>query len=43
MERHKLTDDQAFAVLIRASQHSNTKLRDVAAQLVHSGDFDPPA
>jgi len=42
MERHKLTDDQAFAVLIQASQHSNTKLRDVAAQLVHSG-LDPQA
>lgn len=39
MERHKLTDDQAFAVLVHASQRSNTKLRDVAANLVHSGDI----
>lgn len=38
MERHKITADQAFALLVRASQHTHTKLRDVAAQLVHSGD-----
>lgn len=37
MERHKLTGEQAFALLIRASQHSNVKLRDVAEQLVRSG------
>lgn len=37
MERHKITDDQAFALLVKASQHTNTKLRDVAEQLVHSG------
>lgn len=43
MEQHKINDDQAFAVLVQASQHSNTKLRDVAAQLVHSGDLDAPA
>lgn len=37
MERYKLTADQAFALLVRASQHRNVKLRDVAEQLVHSG------
>lgn len=37
MERHKLTGDQAFAVLVRASQHNNIKLRDVAEKLVRSG------
>jgi transcriptional regulator with GAF, ATPase, and Fis domain len=37
MERHKVTSDQAFALLVRVSQQHNTKLRDVAAQLVHSG------
>jgi transcriptional regulator with GAF, ATPase, and Fis domain len=37
MERHKVTADQAFAMLVQVSQHSNTKLRDIAEQLVHSG------
>lgn len=37
MERHKITSDKAFAVLIRASQQKNRKLRDIAEQLVHSG------
>jgi hypothetical protein len=39
MERHKITPDQAFAVLVQASQHTNTKLREVAERLVHSGVF----
>lgn len=37
MERHKLTGEQAFALLIRASQHTNVKLREVAEQLLRSG------
>jgi GAF domain-containing protein len=37
MERHKVTDDQAFTILARASQQSNLKLRDVAADLVQTG------
>ena len=37
MERHKLTDDQAFTVLTRTSQNRNTKLRDVADELVTTG------
>jgi transcriptional regulator with GAF, ATPase, and Fis domain len=37
MERHKVTADQAFALLVGASQHSNVKLRDLADRLVHSG------
>jgi len=40
IERHKLTPDQAFALLVRVSQHRNTKLRDVAERLVHSGHLD---
>ena len=40
MERHKVTGDQAFALLVRASQHSQLKLRDVAERLTHSGDLD---
>jgi hypothetical protein len=39
MERHKITADQAFGLLVRASQHRNTKLRDVADALVHSGEL----
>ncbi len=42
MERHRLTDDRAFALLVRASQHTLSKLRDVAARLVQSGNLDGP-
>jgi GAF domain-containing protein len=34
MERHNLTADQAFDVLRRYSQDTNTKLRDVAQQVI---------
>ncbi|MGC4939879.1 ANTAR domain-containing protein [Kribbella sp. DT2] len=34
MERFDLTGDQAFAVLRRYSQDTNTKLRDVAQHLI---------
>ena len=37
MERHRLTEAQAFDLLIRASQHSNVKLREVADGLVRTG------
>src|SRR5699024_6779342 len=37
IQRYDLTLDQAFAVLARHSQESNTKLRDVAAQIVEGG------
>ena len=37
MERHKITSDKAFALLIRVSQQKNMKLRDIAEQLVLSG------
>ena len=40
MERHKLTPDQSFALLVRVSQHRNVKLRDVADRLVYSGHLD---
>jgi GAF domain-containing protein len=42
MERHKVTAEQAFAMLVRVSQHRNTKLRDIAERLVHSGRLDEP-
>lgn len=34
MERYKLPDDRAFAFLTRLSQHSNTKLRTIAEQII---------
>jgi GAF domain-containing protein len=37
MERHKIKEDEAFIVLTRASQQTNAKLRDVAAELVQTG------
>jgi GAF domain-containing protein len=37
MERHKITADQAFTILTRASQHTGTKLREVASELVRTG------
>ena len=37
MERHKITADQAFQLLAHASMTTNTKVRDVADELVHTG------
>ena len=37
MERYKIKEDRAFAVLARASQTSNIKLRDVAQELIDTG------
>ncbi len=37
MERHRLTADQAFAVLARVSQELNRKLADVASELADTG------
>jgi len=34
MERHRVTADRAFAVLVELSQQTNTKLRVVAEHLV---------
>jgi AmiR/NasT family two-component response regulator len=39
MERHKLTDDQAFQVLARISMQNNIKLRVVAEELVLTGQL----
>jgi GAF domain-containing protein len=38
MERERITADQAFDILRRASQHLNIKLRDVAQNLVETGE-----
>lgn len=42
MERYKITPERAFSVLIRVSQQSNRKLRDIAQELVDSGDLANP-
>jgi GAF domain-containing protein len=39
MERYKLTPDQAFNLLSKASQHTGSKLRDVAQELVRTGEL----
>ena len=38
MERERISADQAFDVLRRASQHMNVKLREVAETLVETGE-----
>ena len=38
MERERITGDEAFDVLRRASQHLNIKLREVAQTLVETGE-----
>lgn len=40
MERFRVTPDQAFNLLIVASQRTNRKLRDIAEQLVATGELD---
>jgi hypothetical protein len=43
MERERITADQAFDILRRASQHFNIKLRDVAQNLVDTGENPDPS
>lgn len=38
MERHQVDQDQAFAMLTKASQATNARLRDIASQLVRTGE-----
>lgn len=38
MERHRLTEEQAFDRLRDLSQRSNVKLREVAEQIAYTGD-----
>ncbi|HWF40913.1 MAG TPA: GAF and ANTAR domain-containing protein [Acidothermaceae bacterium] len=37
MERHKVTGDQAFRLLVRASQDKNRRLHEIAEELVERG------
>lgn len=41
MALHKTSSDEAFEVLVRTSQRSHTKLRDVAAQIVAQASEHP--
>lgn len=42
MERYGLSDGQAFDLLIAASQHTNRKLHDIAADLAATGALPDP-
>lgn len=39
MERYRITDQQAFELLVNASQATNTKVHDVAAHLADTGEL----
>jgi transcriptional regulator with GAF, ATPase, and Fis domain len=41
MERHRLTGDQAFALLVRASQRTNVRLVEIARRLAETGELSP--
>ncbi len=41
IEGERITGDQAFDVLRRASQHLNIKVREVARTLVDTGETPP--
>ncbi len=43
MAFHKVDDEQAFAILRKASQHMNLKLSEVAGQIVDHHNQRPPA
>lgn len=42
MERHRLTGEEAFALLVASSQQTNVKLLDVARRLVEAGELGTP-
>ena len=39
MHQHKITGEEAFQMLVRASQHSNIKLREVCEHLTTTGEL----
>jgi transcriptional regulator with GAF, ATPase, and Fis domain len=39
MARHGLTEEEAFARIVKASQHTNTKVRDLAETIAYTGDI----
>jgi GAF domain-containing protein len=40
MERYEMSEERAFAFLVRASSHSNIKLRDIAQELVEQRNLE---
>ena len=43
MERFKITADEAFHLLVQASQHHNIRVAELASQLADTGEWlDPP-
>ena len=40
IERHRLSPDEAFRLLPETSMHTNRKVRDLAEQLVRTGELD---
>lgn len=42
-ERHGLSPDHAFELLVQASQHGNRKVRDIAAEMVAQAGQPEPA
>jgi AmiR/NasT family two-component response regulator len=40
MERHRFTEEQAFDQLRDLSQRRNAKLRDLADQIIYTGDVE---
>ena len=42
IERHKLTADQAFQLLVEVSSRTNAKLRGIAEELVRTGELPGP-
>jgi GAF domain-containing protein len=42
IERYKLTPDEAFRLLVQVSMQVNRKVRDIADELVHTGELPAP-
>ncbi|MBV8980444.1 MAG: ANTAR domain-containing protein [Acidimicrobiia bacterium] len=43
MERFKLTADEAFLVLVKASQHQNVRVAELSVTLADTGEWTEPA
>jgi AmiR/NasT family two-component response regulator len=42
MERFKVTADEAFALLVQASQHQNIRVAELSAMLAETGEWFGP-
>jgi AmiR/NasT family two-component response regulator len=40
MASRKITEEQAFDLLRQASQHTHLKLRDLAEEVIHTGELE---